>query len=568
MIDITIRDVSGCNHAQLQIEPGKITLIGGNNAAAKSSIARAVGAVAAGCKMPDGDDQTKAIKYVKRGAKEGVASITMSDKTNRIIHWSDGKVKMTGTAESIGMSAAGLQRFTGQTVDKRAQILSKALNSSPTEQDLEQELVTELGKERALELLPAMWRTISSTTFDTSLKQYEDDGKHLKRVWQEHTGMPKWGMLTAVNWKPEGWEPEIDNTTVQQVQEQFDAAKAAYEEALKTAAATDAQLDELRQKTAKLSTLQKELADIKERASFKTQDLATAQALLSTLPQADQPEVLKCLDCPCEFIIEGGKVVRATKLSDDVLKSRADALAVQLKRVLDLKAEIAQLDTEHREHYAAVKSAEEAAAKLQKLLTEQKKAVKKGDDPDSAAQKLHFAQVNLECRVSKQKADETHLRIIENVKIQDILSPDGLRRKKLAAALDVFKKDYLEPICKSAAAADKAWQQVIITPELKAMLGETEYAQCSASEQFRVDVTIQCALALKEQQPFVVIDPDEWLDDFCCAGLLSMLVGQKITALCTMTASKPSEVPDLQRKGVGRNYWAAGGKLAEAKVPA
>src|SRR5690606_13413853 len=107
---------------------------------------------------------------------------------------------------------------------------------------------------------------------------------------------------------------------------------------------------------------------------------------------------------------------------------------------------------------------------------------------------------------AKAQADKLHGQIVRNDALVTILSPDGLRRRKLAAGLDAFNSG-LAKLCEAA-----GWPAVRFDENLEAHYGTRPLWAASASGQWRARVVIQVAMALLDNSPAVVIDEADILD--------------------------------------------------------
>lgn len=155
------------------------------------------------------------------------------------------------------------------------------------------------------------------------------------------------------------------------------------------------------------------------------------------------------------------------------------------------------------------------------------------------------------------KATALHARIVENLKLQEILAVDGLRKKKLGESLEVLNNKIAE-VCKAG-----GWQDVRIKEDLSIWYGTKrprEYdSGPSESGQFRADVALQVAIAQLQGDPIVLIDRADVMDVPSRPSLFGMLNRMKQGAIVAMTVGQSSDAPDMAALGCGQTYWVENG---------
>jgi hypothetical protein len=154
---------------------------------------------------------------------------------------------------------------------------------------------------------------------------------------------------------------------------------------------------------------------------------------------------------------------------------------------------------------------------------------------------------------------DLQLRVARNQKVVDILSPEGLRRQKLAKALSAFNKDRMAPLCTSA-----GFEMVSVDEDLEVLYGSRPYFLLSASEQYRVRAVLQLAIAALDGSPVVILDGADMLDQEGREGLFGMLAEQQDRGfLVGMTMDEATQAPNLKEAGMGTTYWVDGGIAKE-----
>src|SRR5690606_35461062 len=102
----------------------------------------------------------------------------------------------------------------------------------------------------------------------------------------------------------------------------------------------------------------------------------------------------------------------------------------------------------HQDVIARLTRARQAAAKLEELRSQEAPAVS-DEDVEAARERLAEAERALRNHETYERATAIHQQIVRNTKLVDILAPEGLRRRKLAAGLERFNEKVAE-LCEVA----------------------------------------------------------------------------------------------------------------------
>jgi len=178
-----------------------------------------------------------------------------------------------------------------------------------------------------------------------------------------------------------------------------------------------------------------------------------------------------------------------------------------------------------------------------------------GGDTEAAKQALSRAETRLQSFRQKRQADDIHSKVVGNELILDLLAGDGLRARKLTRVLELFNTGQLRPLCDAA-----RWRAVTIEPNMTVAYGGRPYPLLSSSEQYRVRIILQLAMAALDGSEMVVIDAADILDAQTRAGLFDLLYSTDIPALVLLTLSRRDQLPNLALlEGGGQSYWLANG---------
>ena len=155
------------------------------------------------------------------------------------------------------------------------------------------------------------------------------------------------------------------------------------------------------------------------------------------------------------------------------------------------------------------------------------------------------------------EAIRIHNNAVENQKIINVLEPEGIRRQALEKGLADFN-GRLECLCHLA-----KWKDVVVEGDMSVSYGGRPYVICSDGEKFRIEVTLQAAIAEYDGSSAMVIDAADILDNPGRSGLLKLLAHMSCCSFVGMMSSKPEAVPNLKKIGIGRKYWVNSGNCEE-----
>jgi hypothetical protein len=179
-----------------------------------------------------------------------------------------------------------------------------------------------------------------------------------------------------------------------------------------------------------------------------------------------------------------------------------------------------------------------------------------------AAAALERARRRLAAWRQKRDADELQQKIAGNDLVLDILAPEGLRARKLARVIELFNVAQLGRLSLAAG----GWNQVTLDADMTLAYGGRPYPLLSTSEQYRVNLVLQVALAHLDKSAMVVIDAADVLDGTTRSGLFALLEEAGLPALICLTLTRRDQMPALDELGCGASYWLDSG-VAQALHP-
>lgn len=550
-MQITIKDYRGIKNAALKLEG--IALVAAPNAAGKSAVAQAVGAILAGQAVPiPGVLKSLAGMLVRNGASGGFVQLDTDASTARI-DWPRATVKTKGEPPQISAIAAGIELLTpphGAADDaarqkRRAEVLMELLQAQPVFEDLRARFAREGISE---ETARTVWETIEKQGWDAAHAQAKETGARLKGQWEAVTG-ERYGSKKAENYVPDEWEPELANASAELLTAALTDARDTLDSMIAVAAIADEERDRLQALADDLPVRQEAVSAAQAALQQATDVHGAATQALKALRDPSVQQVHECPHCKGALSIAGNKIIAATPISD------ADAAAYTAAQdaVAQAHLSVMQASAELNEAQAAVRAAEDAAKQLASL--DQGNATH--DQVQHARQAVAIAQGRLDAFTSKTRADRLQNSILQNVAIVSALDTSGVRQDKLNEMIQKFLTDTVNHLSTAA-----NWQQIEISHDLSLSYGGRSWTILSESERYRVRVLLQMAVALRERAAAVVIDAADILDKAGRNGLMKLLMHAAVPALVCMTIQAPSDVPDLRAANIGESYWIQDGELS------
>lgn len=436
----------------------------------------------------------------------------------------------------------------------RARALAEYMKADPSRDDLADALRdADIPEDK----LADAWKQVEVHGWDGAAEQYKLDGSAAKREWERLTG-EKYGSTKAALWAPAGYSGDLDGDT-EALAAAVDKARADHEQAVRAEAASGERMARVAEQAGRLPGLLLQEAEALEEVGKLTEGKRAAEEYLSSLPGV--PHSGNTASCPCcgaavtvrQNGAGGFDLVKAVSLDEleaskrlaDIADAREGLQAVISNmsavsdRVNEIKAEIRLAEQAKREHERLSALAGAASAMT---VAEAKEAFDR-------------AETRLEVAAMKARADGLHAEITTLAALVKALSPEGVRKRKLAQAVEAFNGSILSPLCDTA-----GWKPVALTEALSVTYGGRPYALLSDSEQYRVRVTLQIAMARLDGSALVIIDGAEILDPAGRNGLFSLLADTGLPALVGMTVASAAKAPDLAKHGLGRTYWIEAGQ--------
>lgn len=546
---ISVTNFRGMNDLRVTLD--KILLIGGSNAAGKSSACSAIGAAMSGDMLPfEGMTKGKAALLVRRGVD--VAAVTIeTDEGAVVARWPSVERETRGAFKDASAMAMGIEDLTKMKAGERAAALLHLIDAVPVHADF-QGAFSEAGL-RSKELLDEVWKQIETRGWDGAHAARKESGAKLKGKWEQVTG-ERFGLQKAAGWRPVDWPMSQDATALDDLEKAVETAQGALDAAQRGLGASETQLASWKMEADLLPKARQALADAKEdvtKAEARATAASKALAALGPRPSpGDAP-----LSCPC---CKGAVRLRDGVLIQASAVDHQDQLAAQAKWD---EAEAAAKKTEDGRlmaaRYASVAEANvgraEAASASLKL---ESKGETTAEDVAAAKGALQAAQRVLADRRRIVAAGQHYEDIVTTVAIVGLLAPEGLRQSVLVDRLGEFN-GLMVDICKRA-----KWPPVHIDANMGLTFDGNPASLCSESEMYRVRCVVRLAIASFEQAPLVIFDGADILDKAGRNGLIKAIKAAGIPAIIGMTILDRADLPDLAKAGMGESVWIEEGRIA------
>jgi hypothetical protein len=557
----TVQNFRGIVEARIDIAP--IALIAGANGAGKTSIARAVAAAITGQAIPFEGVLKKDAAIMTR-SHGGVAEVSAGEEDGwcASVIWPKCETYSEGAPPRVSAIAAGLAHPLDLPAKERNAFLIKLLDALPSREDFASALKSAGVQSQAIE---EYWGAIGLHGWDAACDQAKKTCQKSKGAWEQITG-EKYGSQKAAVWRPTGWMQALEGHTEVALEENVANARKALEEAIGAQALSHAERGRLQDEVNKIEGLSLLIEDAKldkDAIDAKISDIKTKiQARPDPRAQQTQP----CPHCQEPVAVDfpttgvGGK--QGFLLVKPVHVDAKDAKKASLEYA-SLCGDLARLEVEalsKQKHFDDLcrkfKEAGEAANKLDACVPLETDG--QMSSTEFARRRLASAELELDMVGRRAKADERQRQIVRNQAVIDALDSNGLRRSKLALVIGRFSEERLAPLCRTFGV-----KPLVFDDGLAIRIGETPYIMLSASEQFRIRVILQIAIAQMQGDGLLIIDGADILDTAGRGALLSAVAGSRIPAIICMTLPRPDAAPPLARANAGRNYWVECGTARE-----
>jgi energy-coupling factor transporter ATP-binding protein EcfA2 len=554
MIEARVRDYRGVERADIEV--AHIALVGGRNGSGKTSLAQAIGSVLCGDALPLAGINRNSAGVLIRAGRDAAAAIVQSETGTAQVDWPSCTRRTENEPPEASAYAVGFKSIVAVPDRDRMVILSEYLHAAPTRDDLAQAIADELEASRP-DIVEAVWDLIQSRGgWDAACAVRRERGAELKGQWRQITGQ-NYGSRIASMFRPDlADEPRSTNELVAEVE----TARQSFEEAVATAAVSGEAKKRLEEMAANAGNLEMALRKAEAIADGAEQALQQAlDARAQCLPAVVGGGEIPCPHCGGMVLVMRRNLVETVleaaptdRIDEGELKKRRLAIAGADGDIARCRGELGNAQRQRADANHELQAALTARVTLDTMPA----AAQRGADLERARAALAGAEKRLTEVRTKRAADKVHASVADNEVLLGILAPEGLRARKLIRVLDAFNQG---PILRLTYAA--GWGEVTLNPDLEVLYRGRHYALLSASEQFRVRVVLQLAMAQLDGSAMVVIDGADILDAPGRQELFAMLSDAGLPAIVTMTLPIRDRMPDLTAAGLGNSYWLAAGLI-------
>lgn len=512
----------------LSFDVDKITLIGGNNGSGKTTVLQGAGIVASRPVKPLGLNKKDLHLLVRHGCSKGSVMLS-TDSGQAEFTLPGGEIATKGKPIEVPTIIAGIEAYSDLSKNDRLTNLTEIMNAFPSREDLEEAL----GEDVDRDLVTKIWGVIESDGWDYAHKQAKEKGTKLKGAW-EHITNERYGSQKAKSWEP----PEVDtNLSEDKIQKR-----------IKEFREQESILLELERKGATVKGIDKEIEEKEKRFRELADKKEGILIKLREIPDFDGAVGIECPHC--------GKAVQTKRDGPVVKLVKAKGTASQ-KDIDKAAKENKKLNEELRDIEATIDKEKVNPAPLKELKKSIDKLDINFDSAEEARESITELEGNLKAMEAAKEAGKIAKQIEANKEIVDALAPTGVRKNVLNRAIDQFNR-VLAKVTEVA-----GWEGIETDYDMDLYYAGhpiTVFDRYS-SIRWRINVSIQVALAALSKAPLVLIDAADILDKQGRNGLFRIMARKvnQIAFIVTMTANEREDLPNLTDKGLGKTLWLENG---------
>lgn len=539
---LKIKNFRGVKAAEIDLRG--VTVVGGPNAAGKSSVAMALQAALSGEPVPiAGVRKADAGLLVKSGAGRGSVELE-SDSGKISVDYPQARVATEGNPPAASRHALGLDDVTRMPAKEVAPILAAYLQADPQLADLEA-AVARLGLKRPPDVAE-IWKEIRELGWDGAHARRRESGARLKGQWQGVTS-ETYGPTKAATWAPEGWGSDLANAAEAELEREATLEAESLEAAIVGQALDEDRRRHLENVVAQIAPLREagyeltlKIRDLEIEARKAAEEVRRVPCPPAALPRS------QCPHCGATVAVQGATL--SIPSDDDAaaadatyLVRRKDAADAHEKAEADLRVAVRKAAEINLDLGRATKAEAELAAANGSTSREELAA---------ARERARLANERLDAFRRHRQAAALHEQIENGVALLEVLAPTGLRTARLREVIRGFNTE-LAALCRTA-----GWDLVELEADLSITLGGRSLVMLSESERYRAAVILRFALAALDRSSAVVIDAADVLDGGGRNGLMRLALGHEAPVLICMTL-RAGALPALGERG--RAYWIADG---------
>ena len=585
---VTVKNFLGVKNVEVPLGHHPV-LVTGPNAAGKSSIATAVGAILARNFDPLSIGAKKRA-YVHDEAEDGESHVLLvgegGTEYRRWLMSEKGIRVMPGGPENVTKHVLGLTDFIGMPSSHRIQSWEECFLPAPKElvELVGTALREQIASTAVVDEVLSMLRT---RKWDECEAVFKHKGREAKAEWSRITG-EAYGPKKADRWAPkEGWRSDLDTMTPVEASTQVEEAAEALRLVQTQGAVREADAERARSAAAEVPSAEKDVArltairdearSVRDSAAREHQELVTdGRRYRDEVDRHRRAQPIREDTTPCpacgEALVVGPGTALTRAQDEGAFNAHHGAWQVGLDRMEAELARKRQVSVRVREEKlvpaeSALRTAagnlEEAvsrlgAAKRIAALVEGRRVATDDDQRKEAQAEQAVDDRKREADLVRRKvaANNAHLNAVNYSTIAYALGPRGIRSRAMRERLEALV----------AALRDfesvSSWPPVELDATYMVSVGGRPGVLASQSEKWRAQFLIQCAIARVLGEPFVIADGADVLDatgrqEF--NALVEHLAGTGIFTLAFATGSLFDTPPTTWRTVEIVSGVAAGG---------
>ena len=572
-VQINVRNFFGPLDVSAAAAPAAI--LAGGNGAGKSSVLYAAAAALSGKTMPvPGMLKKDAGDLVYDGEKIAAVVVGFDKKNYARVTWPEAERYTEGEPPRASEhSAFGLLETPGAhmldwPVEKRADFLTRVLKADPTKDDLARDMAdlpyvagdADASAAKAAEAAETMWRMIEADSWDGVLGELKNRSTSNKTLWAEAAG-ERWGIKKSESWLPEGYELAHLNDAGPDIKKEITEATAAVEALIGAEAVDAARLETATLEAVNLDNLRPALQLQRDRKAAAEDNIAALEEDRNKVGPRSNDGGIPCPHCGEKIALvkpndATTKIEKAVEIAATEINKNTKSYSGFTKKIADERGILLDAESQEKDLSGAVESAERA----ERLIESARSSDEDGAAKLEQARELQAHLIALRDAVARHdKANQLHAAIKLNLALQEIIAPEGLRRKILSRALAAFNDNCIKPLTEKAKIAP-----IQIDGKLDVLYGTRTYALRSYSEKRLVKAILSLALAPLLGDSIVLVDGGDYFDADGRIALLRAHRASGVALLVAMTG-EPGDIkaiPALDRNGLGHTYWLEPGHAA------
>lgn len=549
---LAVRNLLRIKKADLDIAPGQIALVCGDNDQGKSSLVETAGAVVTGLPfMRTITSKTKAIQLVRDGTKSG--RVVFGNGSSMVqLNYPDCEKETKGEVMDDGHPlVVGTVNLMDMKPDARLSVMIDMLGAHATQADLIQYLKGN-GITNATDKL---WAKIEQDGWDVVHDLVKEKGRKRKAVWEHLTGTA-WGKNKAVDWIPDGFDYDV----AVNYEKAVETRQKILEAAIANQAVSQDRIDALNATVVTGLEAEERLEQIPAEMTKLEEELAGRVRICDAYP-LDPANVrkLRCPHCAKDVVLDKRKLGTAelelptAELDEESLKKQRMDWSRDDGDRSNCEDRIKMLNNERLRCEQTVQAAAKATDELDKADTNSEATT----DLQQARADLAAAETELAALKRMKEAEKINKEITANLILIDAVGPKGARQIPITKALADLNGKLAQMVAHMV-----PFPPVKIEDDMTMTVGGRLYAMESESNQFRADIALRCVLAKHYVHcPLLLVDRLDVLVGGSRTGVLRALGSTGAPSLVTMSAKSQDVVPAIEKAKMGSRYWMEDGEL-------